>query len=260
MFCSIIGYPLKKPRSIVLWKKFFRKKKINSRMLPLEIKNKSFNKTIKNLKNDKNFLASAITMPYKIKINKMIDILDISSKLSGSTNLIIKKRNLFYGFNTDIYGFLESLGKRINMKDIIIIGLGGAGMAIFKYIFKKYKKKNFILVTKKRIKKNARLKVYRKINTKKIEKEKKYLIINCTPIGSDLQKSFIKLSPLSSSFLQYINKKSYVFDLIYQPEKNVLYQMCQKKKISYSNGLKMNTYQADKALKIISKLTKFKVF
>ena len=47
-----------------------------------------------------------------------------------------------------------------------------------------------------------------------------------------------------------MNKKSFVFDIIYSPKKTLLSRICKKNKIKYTNGLKMNTLQADKALKI----------
>ena len=75
-------------------------------------------------------------MPYKIKIKKYIDSFNETAKLSGSVNLIIKKEGKIYGFNTDIFGFLKSLSNKIRYKNIVIIGLGGSGGAIFNYINK----------------------------------------------------------------------------------------------------------------------------
>ena len=72
MYCGIIGYPLKNPRSIKIWKKIFLKKKINCKMIPIEIKPKDFSKKMDDLKNDLNFQAAAITMPYKEKVHKLI--------------------------------------------------------------------------------------------------------------------------------------------------------------------------------------------
>ena len=50
MFCSIIGHPLKNPRSIKIWKKFFKKKKFRIKMLALDIKKADFKEQIKNVK------------------------------------------------------------------------------------------------------------------------------------------------------------------------------------------------------------------
>ena len=45
--CGIIGYPLKKPRSIPIWKNYFKKNKINASMNKFEVQPKNLKKFIK---------------------------------------------------------------------------------------------------------------------------------------------------------------------------------------------------------------------
>ena len=256
--CGIIGYPLKKPRSISLWKKYFTKKKINSKMFKFDFNKNQFDRKIIKLLNDKNFLASAITMPYKMIIKDYIHYFNETAKLSGSVNLIIKYKKKIYGFNTDIYGFLKSLSAKISMKNIIIIGMGGSGTAIYNFLDKKYKKK-FILITKKNLKKKNNIQVYKSLNILNLDLKKKYLIINCSPVGSDLKKQFIQKTPIDEEIISKISKKCFVFDLVYKPLKTKLFYQCKKYKIGYKGGLEMNTHQGSKALDIISRLTKFRL-
>lgn len=256
--CGIIGYPLKNPRSVKLWKEYFLKKNINSKMLEFSFKEREFHKEIKKLINNEEFLASAITMPYKIIIQKYINNLNETAKLSKSVNLIVKSKKKIFGFNTDVFGLLKSLSKKILIKNIIIIGLGGSGNAIFNYINKKYKR-NFILITSKNIPIKKNIEIYKNLNKAKIDYDKKYLIINCTPLGSNLRKKFLKKTPIEDNILGKISKKSFIFDLIYKPEKTKLFYQCKKYKLNYKNGLEMNTLQGKMALNIISKLTKFKL-
>ena len=68
--CYIIGHPLNKPRSVSIWKKYFRQKKIKSNMKPVELKPENLSLFIKNIKQDRNFLATAVTSPLKIKAFK----------------------------------------------------------------------------------------------------------------------------------------------------------------------------------------------
>jgi shikimate dehydrogenase len=254
--CGIIGYPLKKPRSVKLWKDFFSKKKINSKMLEFNFNKLEFNKKIKKLLIEKEFLASAITMPYKTSIKKYVDVLNETAELSQSVNLIIKFKNKIYGFNTDVYGLLKSLSKNISFKNIIIVGMGGSGNAIYNYINKKYKK-NFIIISSKKKKYGKNTKLFRALKYAEILQNKKYLIINCTPLGSNLSRKFIEKTPIENFILNKISKKSYVFDIVYKPKKTKLFYQCKKFKIKYKNGLEMNTFQGKKALDIISKLTNF---
>ena len=65
---GIIGYPLNKPRSVSIWRKYFKKNNIKAQFNPYEIENKNFNNFIKkNFLQDQNFLSMVVTMPYKKK-------------------------------------------------------------------------------------------------------------------------------------------------------------------------------------------------
>ncbi len=149
MYCSIIGYPLNKPRSVPLWKNYFKRKNYKIEMFPIEVKKKDFHKYILKLKKKENFLATAVTMPFKKNIIKYIDKLDKLAKRSNSVNLVLKSNKKLYGYNTDIYGALEST-KKINKKNIMIFGFGGAGSAIYCYFSQKYKTTKFWIVSSKK--------------------------------------------------------------------------------------------------------------
>ena len=251
MFCSIIGHPLKKPRSVELWKKFFKDKKFKIEMYPLDIKKKDFKRKIKSLIIDKNFLASAITMPYKKEILKYIKIKDRISLYANSINLIVKEKNSLYGYNTDVYGALKSV-QNLNKKNIILFGFGGTGEAIYKTFKKIFPKANFIIISsKKNLKLENRTILKKKIDEKDIHLTD--LFINCSPLGSNLKKKFLNKSPLGVSHLKKMKKKSMVFDIVYSPKKTLLSRNCKKLKIKYVNGIKMNTMQASKALSIVEK-------
>ena len=92
MFCTIIGHPLLKPRSVKLWGNFFKKNKLNIKMISKEIKPENFQRDFSKLLSNKNFLASAVTMPFKKKVISKIIIKDKISKYSKSINFIIKKK------------------------------------------------------------------------------------------------------------------------------------------------------------------------
>ena len=150
LICGIIGFPLNKPRSIPIWKNFFKKKNINSSMLKFEIKNSKLSSFIKDIRFLNNFLAMAVTMPYKKKILNYLDNVDSFAKKTEAVNLVVKKKKNLIGYNTDIFGAVETIKKKLNIYDlIIIIGLGGTGTAIFNYLSKTYSKKNLFSYQKK---------------------------------------------------------------------------------------------------------------
>lgn len=251
--CGILGYPLKKPRSIPLWKKYFKQNSINSSMEKFEIKNRDLSSFISSIKKNKHFLAMAVTMPYKKKILKYASKLDDFAKKSGSINLLIKNRKKLLGCNTDVYGAIESIKDKIKKYNkVLIFGLGGTGSAIFNYMKKTYPKKKYIVVTSKKIfLKSRNIKVIPSINEDFLRE--KCLIINCTPLGSNLKKNYKNKTPIKKKFFPYINKSSFIFDIIYSPKKTTLIQYSKKFKIGCINGIKMNTLQAKKALQIVFK-------
>ena len=256
MYCGIIGFPLKKPRSIKIWKKFFKKKKINSRMIPIEVNPKNFSKKIHTLKNDKEFRAAAITMPYKENVYNKIIPGDKFSKISKSVNLILKKGSNLYGYNTDVFGALEEI-KKIYKKNILIYGYGGTGKGNFLNLIKMYKKSNYTILSQKKItskKRNVLFKKRSEISKKLLQNLD--LFINCSPRGSDLKKNYLKLSPLKNSDFKSLKQSCVIFDIIYSPKKTKLYFQSKKNNISYTNGLGMNSLQASKSLKIITKFLK----
>jgi len=251
VYCSIIGHPLTKPRSVYLWRKFFKNKNLKIKMYPMDITNNAFNEKIKKLKNDPNFLASAITMPYKKRIKSKVLIVDKISKYANAINFILNKNGVLYGFNTDVYGAIESI-KKCNKKKIIIFGFGGAGEAIFRVFSKIYKKSTFVIISKKNKPKD--------IKFKKLEFLKEVMIkdlpdcdlfINCSPLGSNLKKSYLNKSPLSLKQLSLCKKNMTIFDIVYNPKKTLLYKYTKNFDFNFINGIKMNTIQAELALEKI---------
>ena len=245
--CHIIGHPLNKPRSVKIWKKYFKLNKIKSTMTPYEVRANKLSSFFQEINNNKNFLASAVTSPHKIASFNYIVPGDKISKTSGSVNLIIKKNFKLYGFNTDIIALIKII-KKYKAKNILIIGLGGVGMPLSKVLLElNYKVYAFT-------KKNIKSKKLKKIkNLQNFNFDNINLIINCTPLGSDLKKYFLKKTPLSESSLKKIDKnKTKILDIIYKPKKTILFNLCKKYKIKYDDGIQMNNLQAKIALKLIS--------
>ena len=79
------------------------------------------------------------------------------------------------------------------------------------------------------------------------------LVINCSPLGSNLKRIYINKSPLKLDNIQKIKKSGFIFDIVYKPKSNLLSKLCKKRKIKYENGLRMNTLQAKLALKYLNK-------
>ncbi|MDR3071834.1 MAG: shikimate dehydrogenase [Endomicrobium sp.] len=129
---AILGDPIKHSFSPQIQNKWFKKENFNGVYLAFEPAPKDFDKTIKSLK-ILNFCGFNITVPYKVKVMKYVDVMDKVAREIGSVNTISIKNNKFYGYNTDYLGFVQDLAsKKINLKskNVLLIGAGGASRAI----------------------------------------------------------------------------------------------------------------------------------
>ena len=247
--CGIIGYPLNKPRSVNIWKKYFKENSISATMNSFEVESSKLTSFFNKFKNNNYFKSLLITMPYKKKIIRYANKLDSTVKSAKSANLLVKKKKNIIAYNTDVLGAYYSLKPHINKyNNIIILGIGGSGEAIFRYLYFKHRDKKYVLVSSKfkykaknvTIKKNLDLHILRD----------KSIIINCTPLGSNLKREYITKLPIPKNFFKTINGDTLIFDIIYKPKNTKLKSLCKKYKIEYINGLEMNSVQAIKALNL----------
>ncbi|MGX7585947.1 hypothetical protein ACWNYH_00655 [Candidatus Vidania fulgoroideorum] len=176
-----------------------------------------------------------ITIPYKELIKKKCNLCTLSSKKTGSINLIIRKKNTVTAYNTDISGFNFLLNKSVRIKKnikVLIIGAGGAFKSLINQIKANKKIKSISLLNRTKSKYNSFL----DSKTIYIKKQMLFnLIINTIPIYCF--ENFIKKEDLLSN-------KTMVLDLSYQ--KKNLYESCFKK---YIYGEKMLYKQAIENLK-----------
>tara|TARA_X000000950_G_scaffold288880_1_gene408066 strand:+ start:1293 stop:2282 length:990 start_codon:yes stop_codon:yes gene_type:complete len=190
-YTLIIGSnPSSGARSPILWNKVYKKLHINCRMYPADIYKKNLSKFFVQVKNDKNFIGSSVTIPYKEECLKYLDEIDPGAKKIGSINTIKKRGKKLIGFNTDYLACKLSLKQFKNKKEILILGAGGVGKAAIisaSEIFKSAKINIYNRTQKKanRIKnklKNNRIKVLK--NFKEIFNMKNVdLLINSTSVG-----------------------------------------------------------------------------
>ena len=74
-----------------------------------------------------------LTMPNKNKIVELLDELSPEAQLIGAVNTVLNDNGKLIGYNTDGYGFMQSVrdaGHDISGKNITVMGVGGASMAI----------------------------------------------------------------------------------------------------------------------------------
>jgi shikimate dehydrogenase len=181
-----------------------------------------------------------VTIPYKELVIPFLNDLDETAEEIGAVNTIQYTANGLKGFNTDAYGFQNSLTSHLKdyHKNALILGTGGASKAIA-YVFKKLKIP-FLFVS--RTPKEKQLS-YKDLSKKIIQEHQ--IIVNSSPVGTHpniLEKPDIPY--------QYLTKHHFLFDLIYNPKKTAFLKEGEEKGTVITNGLRMLELQAEKAWEI----------
>lgn len=194
-------------------------------------------------KNCKVFSGFNVTIPYKEVILPYLDYIDEEAKRIGAVNTIKIKNNKLIGYNTDHYGFKESLVKYLkpHHKTALILGTGGASKAVAFALRELGIKFEYVSRTKSPEIKHT----YNTLTSTEIEANK--LIINCTPLGT-----FPKLEKCPEISYDQLDKYHLLFDLIYNPAQTKFLKNGKLRGAKTINGLEMLINQAEKSWEIWS--------
>ncbi|MGY4383214.1 shikimate dehydrogenase [Pedobacter sp. UYP24] len=182
-----------------------------------------------------------VTIPYKLEVLAIIDEIDEAARAVGAVNCIKIDRAggviSLKGFNTDTYGFEESLKPLLEPqhKKALILGDGGAAKAV-KYVLSKLNIP-FILVTRRQSDSSI---LYTDITPELMGEHT--IIINTTPLG---------MSPdvISCPEIPYheLNSSHLVYDLVYNPEETTFLNKARINGSKVKNGLEMLYLQAERS-------------
>ena len=231
---ALLGEKLGHSYSPIIHNEIFKDLGINATYEKLECSIDELKDIINSLKDGK-YNGFNVTIPYKKEVMKYLDEIDDRAKAIGAVNTIAYKDGKIIGYNTDYYGFYNSLDYfNINVlnKKCFILGTGGASLALYKALIDKGADTKFVSRNKK------------DINVVSYDDLKELnhidLIVNATPIG---MYPNIDASPLDEKI---IKKCDYVMDIIFNPNQTKLLKHAN----SNMNGLFMLVGQAVKAEEI----------
>ncbi len=195
----------------------------------------------KTIISEQNTAGLNVTIPYKEEVIAHLDELDPIAKEIGAVNVIkFKDDNQLVGYNSDYYGFSESLKPLLNptIKKALILGTGGASKAIAYSLNRLEIDYTFV----------SRNPDFNELNYSDLDEDiiKEYkLIVNCTPLGTHPDIENYPNIPY-----EYITQNHVLYDLIYNPNETVFMKKGKEKGAKVSNGLQMLILQAEKAWEI----------
>lgn len=238
---GLIGYPLSHSFSVGFFATKFANENIHNAVyqnFPLEY----IEQLPELLKSNPNLVGINVTIPYKQKVMPFLTELDETAMNVGAVNTIkISRENnsiQLIGYNTDVYGFEQSIKPHLESyhKNALILGTGGASKAVI-YVLQKL---NIDINIVSRSNAPGIYKTYSELTVNDIRNHK--IIINTTPLG---MYPNIEASP--SIPYGEISSQHILFDLIYNPLETNFLKEGNARGAKTINGLKMLHLQALKA-------------
>lgn len=179
-----------------------------------------------------------VTIPYKEEVIPFLDELSPEAKAIGAVNTIGFSKGKTIGFNTDAFGFQQSIKPFLTFEHerALILGTGGSSKAVA-YVLKNLGiQLNFL----SRNDPNGQQFSYEHVNEAMLSACK--LIVNCTPVGM-----FPTMDTCPLPRFQGIGPSHLVVDLIYNPEETLLLKEAKSHGAATLNGLPMLKAQALKS-------------
>jgi len=236
---GLIGYPLSHSFSKKHFTEKFKKEKLIDfayELFPLE----NINLLPQLLEKYPNLLGFNITIPYKEQVLKYLDDVDEDALAIGAVNTVKIKDGKLTGYNTDVYGFEQSLQPLLSAhhKNALILGTGGASKAVV-FVCKKLKI-NYTFV--------SRTPSQNQLNYSDLSQlviQNNSIIVNTTPVGT-----YPNIENSPNIPYHYLTDKHFLYDLVYNPAESEFLKQGKARGAITKNGLEMLFLQAEKAWKL----------
>ncbi len=239
---GLIGFPLSHSFSQKFFtEKFERENITNCQYLLFPIKH--VNQMMEIMERYPSLCGLNVTIPHKINVIPYLDEVDEAADAIGAVNCIVVtsgQKPFFKGYNTDVYGFSESLKPLLKPqhKKALVFGNGGAAQAV-KYALTQ------LGITYLAVARNSMRGTipYSAVTNKILEKYN--LLINTTPLGMSPNLNSYPPIPFNA-----LTEKHLVYDLVYNPQETIFLTKAKFHGAIIKNGLEMLYLQAEHSWEI----------
>lgn len=235
---GLIGYPLEHSFSPEYFKDKFEREDIDAtyQLLPVEDINE-----VKTLIADRPALKGLnVTIPYKVDVLSELDEVDDIATYVGAVNCIRVESGKLKGYNTDVFGFAESLQPLLKSyhSKALVLGNGGAAKAV-KYVLNELKI-SYSIVSRN---KTDGVIAYSDVDEKVVSEH--LVIINTTPLGMHPDIDGCPVLPY-----EYLSDQHLLYDLIYNPAQTEFLKKGVQAGATIKNGQEMLELQAEASWRI----------
>jgi shikimate dehydrogenase len=189
-----------------------------------------------------------VTIPYKEKIIPFLHELDPIAEATGAVNTIKISSSLLSpgsvllrGFNSDVYGFRQSLKPFLTPvhERALILGTGGSSKAV-EYVLKEIGIECIFVSRNKKIMPGKTVLTYDELNRYVIDACR--LIVNTTPAGMFPNVNSAPVIPY-----EFLTRSHFLYDLVYNPVETEFLKRGKEKGAQVMNGIDMLKLQAEEA-------------
>ena len=244
---GLVGYPLGHSFSAKIHENWFAQKGIEARYVNFEIEDLS--QLSAQVFCNKNLRGFNVTAPFKEKIISMLDEIDSEAEHVGAVNVVkILEDGKLKGFNTDVYGFRESLRETLSTETLLsalVLGTGGAAKAV-ECALRSYGTEVTFVTRNKKEKASffaGRCLEYGELNEEMMNKFD--LIVNATPSGTYPKVDICPSIPYTG-----LSERHICFDLVYNPAETLFLSKCRSQGATTINGMRMLELQAERSRQI----------
>ncbi|MFA6152696.1 MAG: shikimate dehydrogenase [Chitinophagaceae bacterium] len=180
-----------------------------------------------------------VTIPYKTAVIQYLDFISESAQAINAVNCVKIVDGKLFGFNTDHFGFTETLKPLLNkeMNKALVLGTGGSSKAVCFALSQ-------LGIEYKLVSASGKGDLSYNELTEEILQEN-LLLVNTTPLGM-----FPETDQCPTIPYPFLCEKHLLYDLIYNPKETVFLRKGREQKTAIKNGYEMLIAQADKSWEI----------
>ena len=249
--CAVIGNPVEHSLSPAIHNAAFAELGLDFVYLAFPVED--VKNALAGMRAIKNFRGMSITIPHKIEAMKHLDEISDVDQNIGSINTVIHEKGMLFGLGTDGPGALKAIfdaGVKIDGKNILILGSGGAARAISFTLARNAKLGELTILDVDEImlqqlttdlKSGTDVFIKSELLTERsliAVMENADLIIHCTPIGMH-PKEDASLIPA-----ELFRPDQVVFDIVYTPLETKLIAKAKSRGLKVICGVEMFINQA----------------
>jgi shikimate dehydrogenase len=251
-YAAILGLaPSKGARSPSLWNAAYAAAGADAVMHPFDVTEANLAGLVSALKADPRYIGGSVAVPHKQGLLPLLDRLEPEAERIGAVNAIYRDGADLVGANTDgagalaqLRGLVDDLGSR----HALVLGLGGAGLAVAAYLAENVASLRLANRTAETAQTFAD-RLGGKVKAVPLPRSSAdlrgvNLIVNCTSIGFQDGDQGSSLGDNSEALLDAMPDDTVIYDIIYQPAETELLRQAKVIGLMTLNGLGMNQDQA----------------